>query len=414
MWKIYLTTALTLLMLSATAPAPAQQPSVTDARLGVDRVRLISGETLYGFILQGEPNQALVLAVERNWLASTFPQLSERATAEEREMSQAAKQQLLARIQTWLDEVGQKPGVLKGLLQTELERLKQPVEPMATLFIRIELPAVQVRDKTLQPAQRRQIAGLAWQHGLANPTTTPVTTLARQLSEQGVDVTKEKVNLADQVVSGPLSEKQWAARRALVEYRVDESVEYQGTGDTFVRLGGTVDVGSLLTQMLGGAGSDGGLLNQLATELGLPEFGQPAQRDDWAAKVTQEVERDGFHAVRITRLNQSLLSPLVRVDTHFFAMEKPGVWFEVAKFTAEVNADTVPAQRSDLIKSDPQVKQLLETLTALGLPVDQARIDQALRHGAATQEATTKADKQFQEFLALTKDKLDAPPPPGL
>ncbi len=134
----------------------------------------------------------------------------------------------------------------------------------------------------------------------------------------------------------------------------------------------------------------------------------------WHAKVTQAVERDGFHAVRITRLNQSLLSPLVRVDTHFLAMEKPGVWFEVAKFTAEVDANTVLAERTDLIKSDPQVKQVLETLTTLGIPIDQARIDQALRHGAAAQEAAMKANKQFQEFLALTKDKLDAPLPAGL
>ena len=412
MWKASLATALNMLLLMLTAPG--QQPSVADSRLGVDRVRLTSGETLYGFILQIEPNQTLVLAVERKWLASTYPQLSERFTATEKEMSEAAKKQLLARTRTWLDEVGQKPGVLKGLLQSELERLQKPAEPTTTLFVRIELPLAQVREKALQPAQRRQIAGLAWQHGLANPTTTPITALARQLAELGVDVAKEKVNLADQVESGPLNEKQWAARRALVEYRVDEAVEYQGSGGTFVRQGGAADVGGLLMQMLGGAVSDGDLLNQLGTELGLPEFRQPAQRDDWYAKVTQAVERDGFHAVRITRLSQSLLSPLVRVDTHFFAMEKPGIWFEVAKFTAEVDANTARSERTDLIKSDPQVKQLLETLTALGLPIDQAQVDQALRHGAAAQEAAMKADKQFQEFLALTKDKLDAPLPPGL
>jgi len=95
-------------------------------------------------------------------------------------------------------------------------------------------------------------------------------------------------------------------------------------------------------------------------------------------------------------------------------MEKPGVWFEVAKFSADVDAKTVPSERIDLIKSDPQVKQVLETLAALGLSIDQARIDQALRHGAAAQEAAKKADKQFQEFLGLTKEKLDSPLPAGL
>ncbi len=407
MWKVYLATGLNMLLLLSSAAA--QLPTVADSRLGVDRVRLTSGESLYGFILQIEPNQSLTLAVERSWLASTYPQLSQRMTVAEKEMSAAAKQQLLERILAWLDEVGQKPGVLTGLLQSELARLQIPSEQRTTLFVRIELPLADVREKTLQPAQRRQIAGLAWQHGLANPTTTPVTTLARQLHELGVDVAKEKVDLADQIVSGPLTDKQWATRQALIEYRVEDAVEYQGTGSTFVRKNGAADTTSLLTQMLSGAGSDEGMLKQLGAELGLPEFGQLAARDDWSAKVTQVVEREGHRAVRITRLTQSLLSPLVQIETCFLAMEKPGAWFEVAKFTAEVDANTVPVERCELIKSDPQVKQLLETLAALGLPIDQARIDQAIRHGAAAQEAVLKADTQFQEFLALTKDKLDAP-----
>lgn len=413
MCKVLLSAMVFTLQLTVTAQA--QQPSVAVSRLGVDRVRLTSGETLYGFILQIDPNQTLVLAVEREWLTQSYPQFSERVTAAEKAKTEAAKQQLLMRTQTWLDEVGQKPSVLKGILQAELDRLQKPANPtVEPLFVRIELPLTEVREKTQQPAQRRQIAGLAWQHGLANPTTTPTTTLARQLAELGVDVANEKVNLADQVAGGLSSEKQWATRRALVEYRFDEAVEYQGTGSTFVRQNGAADVGSLLTQMLGGAFNDDGLLSQLGAELGLSEFRQPAARDEWYAKVTQAVERDGYHAVRITRLNQSLLSPLVRVETYFFAMEKPGVWFEVAKFSAETNANTIPSERTDLIKSDPQVKQVLETLTGLGLPIDQARVDQALRHGAAAQEAAKKADKQFQEFLGLTKEKLDAPLPVGM
>ncbi|MEO8268136.1 MAG: hypothetical protein ABI557_00365 [Aureliella sp.] len=412
MWKISL--RIVLIILLQTLTAQAQQPTVAESRLGVDRVRLISGETLHGFLLKIEPNQPLVLAVERKWLASTYPQLSEHVTATEREVSQANKKQLLARTKNWLDEVGQEPSVLNGLLKSQLDRLEKITDPIGTVFVRVELPLAEVAEKTQQPVQRRQIAGLAWQHGLANPTTTPVTTLARQLAELGVDVAKERVDLADQVASGPESERQWAIRRALVEYRFDEAVEYQGTGKTLVRQDKTVDVSSLLTEILGGAGGEGGLLNQLGAELGLIDSRQLAESDDWYTKVTQAVERDGLHAVRITRLNQSLLSPLIRVDTHFFVMEKPGVWFEAVKFSAEADANTVPSERTDLIKSDPQVKQVLDTLTSLGLPIDQARIDQALRHGAAAQEAAKKADKQFQEFLGFTKEKLDAPLPPGL
>lgn len=51
----------------------------------------------------------------------------------------------------------------------------------------------------------------------------------------------------------------------------------------------------------------------------------------------------------------------------------------------------------------------MELLATLELP-----IDQALRHGAAAQEAAMKADKKFQEFFALTNEKLDAPLPVGM
>ena len=153
-WKIALSTTQAML-LAVTVTVSAQQPIVSDSRLGVDRVRLASGETLFGFVLSIEPDQTLVLAVERAWLAKTYPGLSQRFTSSEGEMINAARKQLLGRVQTWWDARGQEPGVLQGVLQSELDRLQKPAEPTVTLFLTIKLLPGQVRDKTLQPAERR-------------------------------------------------------------------------------------------------------------------------------------------------------------------------------------------------------------------------------------------------------------------
>jgi hypothetical protein len=259
----------------------------------------------------------------------------------------------------------------------------------------------------MQPAQSRKIAGLAFQFGLESPTTTPVSFLNKQLQTKGIDVDKERVDLSNEVMAPSESVKQWAARKALVEYSLREPLEYQGTSSNLIRKTDAPDISALLSQMTGGGGLDA--LASLGEQLGLPEFKRPRESTDWTKKVCEEAERDGFCGVLIVRLDQSQLSPVVNVDSHFYAMESAAKWFEVKRFQASANAQEQTKERIDRLKLDPQIKTVLETLSSLGLQ-DQSLIDKAFRHGAATQQALERATAICNEMMSKYTRTLASPP----
>ncbi len=398
-------------LLLLTGNLVAQLPQVSDKRLGVDRVRMEGGKRLYGFVLAENPDRSITLAVERVWLETTYPSLFEKEVEREKIRAQAARDELLSRIETWIQQREQDELLIR-FLRSESQRIdateasQRPTAPLLS----IHLPKEEIRDVFLQPPDRRKIAGLAFQHGLHGMTVTPASILRRKLLQQGVDLDAEQVDLSG---SMPATEKQslrqWSARKALVEFHRREALEYQGTGTNLIRKGEQTDLAALIGQFLGGGGLDA--IGQLGAELGLPEFKKPSSSSDWWRKATREAERDGFRGVLLTRLNQSLLSPEVIVTSHFFAQEAPGKWFLVAEFRAASNANSQPAERIARLKEDPQIKSLLGTLDGLGISAGD-RLDQALRHGAATGQALEKATSQFYTFLGPQIRALDGPPVP--
>ena len=385
-----------------------QLPQVEDSRLGVDAVRLVGGKRLYGFVLQQTPGEGLTMAVERAWLETTYPELYEQYAEREAEQRKALHATLVERIQDWIE---QREGdrLLLGFLKRELAQIEQESdsEELPTFFS-VTIAAKDIRKVLIQEARRRHIAGLAYQHYIANVVQTPAGFLRRRLEEADVDVTKEQVNLLDRMPKFQHeSSRQWAARQALVEYELREPLEYQGTGTLFTRVGDEPDPQALIAQMLGGNTTD--TLSQLGAELGLPEFKKPAEPTDWWKKVTKEAEKDGFRGVLVLRLIQNLLSPEVVVEAHFYAQEAPGKWFEGTNIRASSNANHQPAEALERIKQDPQVAKVVETLSSLGIQAGD-RIDQAIRHGAATSSAMSQASGSFHSFLRRYTTSLRTPP----
>ncbi len=177
-----------------------------------------------------------------------------------------------------------------------------------------------------------------------------------------------------------------------------------------IRKSDETDLTAVVSQVLGGGGLGDDPISQLGAELGLPEFKKPKeQADGWWKQATQEAERDGYCGVSITRLNQNLLSPTVTVDAYFFAMEKPGNWFQVAKFSGQANTVEQNAEQMKRIQEDPQVKSVLDTLKGLGL-AGQGTLDQALRHGAATQQALRDAAGLLGSYISQHSRELDSAP----
>ena len=389
----------------------AQLPQVAENRLGVDSVKLDSGKRVFGFVLQQKNDRSLIFAAERAWLKSTHPSLFEEFSNSESSRFTAAQQQRVGRVEAWLEERPDDRG-LQSFLQHELARFQdaKPTELENKRFIVLELAQARYRELNLQPANRRKVAGLAFQNELENVNTTPVSQLQKQLIEAGVDIENETVNLSQHVPTVVTeSDQQWAARKAVVEYILREPIEFQGTGSVFVRKSDKVDASALMAQLMGGGlGSDP--ISQIGAELGLPEFKKPDQpKDGWWKSAAAEAERDGFKGFAILRLEQNALSSSVRVESYFFALEKPGSWFQVAKFVGTASAAEQNADQIKRIQEDPQVKSALDALGGLGL-ADQSLIDKALRHGAATQQALRDASGELNAFLSQNSRELDSMP----
>jgi hypothetical protein len=412
MFRLQIFFALVVLWLSPIWPSPifAQLPQVAESRLGVDSVKIEGGRRLYGFLLSRRADQSIVFSVGRKWLETTHPLLFAEFTGLEHERFKQLCLQRIERLEKWIEN---RPDDrrLVSFLEDELARFSELKleEAGNRKFVTIELPATRYREVFSQPADRRKIAGLAFQNDIEAVTTTPVSQLQKQLVELGVDVETESVNLSKEVVSTAESDRQWAARKAVVEYALRKQLEFQGTGSMLIRKTETPDVSALVSQILGGGlGEDP--ISQLGAELGLPEFKKPKEQSDgWWKRATEEAERDGFCGVSITRLNQNMLSSTVTVEANFFAMEKPGAWFQVAKFSGQASTAEQTDEQLRRIQEDPQVKSVLDTLKGLGLG-GQGTVEQALRHGAATQKALQDATGQFNAFITQNSRELDSQP----
>lgn len=388
----------------------SQLPQVVDSRLGVDSVKIDGGKRLYGFLLSHHPDQSIVFAVGRQWLQATHPQLYVEFAKVERERFEKLRQTRIERIETWIDSRPDDRGLL-SFLNHELARFSEsvPEDLSKKKFITLELMPTRYREIFNQPPDRRTVAGLAFQNDLETVETTPVTQLKKQLAEMDVDVEAETVNLSKEVEATSESDRQWAARKAIVEHSLRKQMEFQGTGAMLIRKTDKPDMSALVSQVLGGGLGDDPI-SQLGAELGLPEFKKPKESSDgWWKRATEEAEREGFIGVSITRLNQNMLSPTVTVETYFFAQEKPGSWFQVVKFSGQANTAEQTEEQLKRIQEDPQVKSVMDTLKGLGLG-GQGAIEQALRHGAATQKALQDATGQFNLFIDQNSRELDSQP----
>ncbi len=397
------------------APALGQLPRVAPERLGVDRLELRSGQPLYGFALDAGPDGRLRFAVERSWLETTYPDLYREYEQAERRSRRDARDRLRRRVRRWIEQ-----RAAQELLRLHIEALAADLDqpspdPKPSQFAVLEFEPNQVRELKTAPPPWRRIAGLAFQHGLEDATVTPASMLEKRLIAMGVDPRREQVDLRDRLPDAPTeTDRQWAARKALIEFEVWKPIEFQGTGDRFFRVGDSApDLTQLLPDLLGGGLSDS--LMRLGAELGLPEFAprgdQRANREDWWRGLANQAEEENASGFLVTRLQQSLSSGDVKVEVFFFARDDAGDWFPVVQFAAAANARSQPAGRIQRLREDPQIAQILQKLEPLGLDVSD-RIEQALRHGAATDQALNDAKSQFHQFASRHTRSLLAPPVP--
>lgn len=432
-----------LLSCACVSTLPAQLPDVRYDQLGVDLVRLESGSKLFGFVLDRLPDGSVHLAIERQWFHQTYPDLYAKHAKTEATDRKRVLLSLKTRLDDWLEERNDAPRLVRFLeiernrIEDELEDLSKSIESesksnQGSQFVVLQLSADEVNAVRPAEPESRRIAGLSFGRRIPDVTTTPAKSLLQRLEALGVDFSKEQVDLADRLPTNKVdSPREWAARQAIFEYQMRESLEYQGKGTLLIRKGEQANIGSLLSQAFSAGESSLDAALRVGAELGLPEFQQfktaqdgqsksshskssqadnspPGNTAMWWKDTVAKAERDGFRGVLISRLTDSLQAEAVRVDTHFFAKEAPGEWFEVVHFQEQVSTQRVDPKRLQRLRQDPQVKQALEMANHL-FPTGGERIDLALKHGAATEQALEATSDRFQAFLSRQLRSLTEP-----
>lgn len=404
---------LLLLLVVPGGTLDAETTRETAARLGADVVLLHGGREARGSIVRRGEDGEVTIAVRRGWLQSRQPEWLAELDQAAVDGRAAAQQALIDRTGRWLEERGDEPK-LAPVLRIELERIEKgatkapDVEPPGeTAFVLVVIPADQVRRVFEQPAERKQVALVAWDQQLENVESTAVHRLRAALEQRKVDWRQARVDLSGRLTASAADgEREWAARRAVFEFTYGPQVELQGTGDFVVRTGtdaaAPAGIDLLAGVLQGGLNADvGGLLQGVVD----PAV-QTGQGAGWLEQASRIAEREGVRGFRVTRSEQNVLQRMVSVEDRFVAQMPDGTWESI--FVVRESRDG-SVERKDLearIRADGQVSSALQFVEGLGLG---GQIDTAVRFGAATMEAQQAAGGRFAEFTDRYSQRLDAP-----
>ncbi|MBS0202190.1 MAG: hypothetical protein JSS49_04760 [Planctomycetes bacterium] len=376
----------------------------------VDIVSLKSGRTIRGAVIKADPVGTVTMAVSREWLRHSSPDLFQKVIAKEADQRKQVFEQLRNRLQGLLAVPPGEPQLV-FFLKKEVERAEQQLkegkadQPSQFVWVDIEHDSI---AKMIHPAPDRQRAAMwAWSEQLANVETRDLHDLQRELKQRMVDSTIPPPDISDRLAPRPQDDREWAARLAIVNYTLVKPLDFQGTGDLLIRSNEdrkAVDLAPVLTKVL--TSQVDTLLKDL---LGDGRPGPPDNNRDWLKQATRDAAASSVTGFRATRVDVKVEGSQATVQSVFVAQMPNGNW-EVVWSHVETQDATKP--RVDIeakIAGDPQVKQVLETVKALGAGADD-QVRQAIRFGAATMAAQQAADAKFFEFRDRYVNHLDGPP----
>ncbi|MFQ5731908.1 MAG: hypothetical protein ACE5KM_08130 [Planctomycetaceae bacterium] len=398
-------------LLAVSSPVSAE--SIPTSKRAVDMVALKGGTRLYGAVLSRRKDGMTAIAVQRDWLKKSAKTLYDETIAAEKRRIKSAPQVRRQRIRDWISErAGEKD--LLPFLRAELARLEKSgakpqagAGPVTAQFIVVTIAGTDVRGGFRQPPQRRRIALLAWKQRLKNVETRSAVSLAKELRGSGKRFGPKSADLSDRLPKSPLETgRQWAARKAIVEFDHLKRVRFQGTDDVLVRAGGDgkpADLSQVFPAMLNAQ------LNQLVREA-LGNGVTPRRKKNSALqKAIKTAEQEKVRGFRVTRVKHDLAAKQITVTESFHARMPGGQWAEVWSHRETVDASKKRPDIEKRIKGDERVKGALKLVKGLGLGARQEQIDLAIRFGAAAQIAQDKAAEKFDAFRNAAIQKLDGP-----
>lgn len=389
--------------------APPLPKKPASGPLAVDQVSLKAGRTLRGAILQRPADRSVAIAVTRSWLKSTNPELFEQQDAidlrTQREAWEQARDRLKERLATPPESQR-----LAFFLQSELDRLETNLtadDPKRAEFFWIELTAAQVSKLTPATPDNQKLAVIAWNEGFVDVESQDAATLHKELTKRKIKLDGPTPDISSRLPARPQDDSEWAARLAVIEYVYQQSLDFQGMGDTLVQTGDgqkpdlTAVFQKLMKQQVDSVLKD--LLNEG------PSRPEPIKSDrELFAPAIAAAETKGVRGFRVTRLHMDPDRNRVGVETRFLAKLDKDRWQTVFVSTEFADSSQPRPDLEAKITQDPQVKAILETIKTVGL-FDDAPLQTALRTGAATMTAMQAADQAFFAFTNRYTQHVDRP-----
>lgn len=397
------------------AAAPSKSPCVdiVTFRQGMPAKGLIVD---WSSIALAKPDaETILMAVPRDVFRRDNSAMFDRSAPAEREEATKAWSQLKQRLERELEVEPREPA-LTSLFERELERAsraleelaKQGDEPLTDRFMWLELKVKECALIQRAPPQSQRVAVWAWGEELVDVTSRDQKDLLRELSASGIDPALSPPDLSKLLPPRSQSDDQWAARLALVRYTFGRGLDFQGSGDVYLRSGNgdqPVRLAPLIEKMM--SGSIETLLKKL--DPGAFAASDPAAAAKWFEVVVPRVEEEKRTEFRITRLEQDPTAQAATVETALVARLPSRGWQIVWSTKQSVRTSEVTAQAEQQIAADPQVKSALSLLSALGANAEQ-EVKKAIRFGAATMAAQKTVESQFFQFRDRYGQRLDGPP----
>lgn len=404
-------------LIAPSAQGQARKAAARSPEPCVDVATLRQGKTVRGLIVSGDGNaqSPWLMAVEREALRQDNPPLFERQAKLESQKARQAYDELKKRIEQEL-LTADLAAAYKDFLESELQRISpllaavQAQDGSKTRFMWIELTQKECTNLRRASVDAQRVAVWAWSENLDDVTKRDRADLERELVQANIDVKLKLPDLSPELPPRPESEDSWYARLALVRYTLAGGIDFQGSAGVYVQAGqdrgvGMAELGPLIQKMMGGS------LESLIAELdpAAKAASQQSNSGNWFSSVTPQVEAKGKREFRITRLDQDPAGQSATVETALVVNLPQRGWQIAWSGKQTRQAADVPAAAEEQLASDPQVKQVLSALSALGVNAE-AEIKKAIRFGAATMAAQKAADSDFLHYRERYVDRLDGPP----
>ena len=410
-------TCLMACMADAQVRRPVRPAAGASKNLCVDVVSLRQGKSAKGLIIATQADD-LLMVVERESFGRDQRALAKSASAAEKDEATTAWTDLVRRLREELESTELAP-TLKSFYQQQLERAEtelanlaaQPDQALTTRFLWLRLSAREISGVKRAPAQAQRVAVWAWHETLKNVESRDQSDLERELADAKIDSAQSPPDLSHHLAPRRQSDEEWAKRLAWVRYAHHEPLDFQGSGDVFVRVGDgaqTPDLAPLIQKMM--SSNLESLLQDLdPTSSRKSSASQPAQA--WVKSITPQADALKRSEFRATRLSPDPSGQSASVEIALVAKLPAKDWQVVWSAQHTTQASEISAESEQKIAEDPQVKVALSLLAALGAGAE-VEVRKALRFGAATMAAQKAAQAKFFQARERYVQRLDGPPLP--